>query len=75
VASARQRLPEEHGPPLIEAACMACLETRTASAGQSWWCDSHVHAAELAHVVSCQRELPMTTRHDSEIIPTGMRFC
>jgi nucleotide-binding universal stress UspA family protein len=74
VASARPTLPEEHRP-LIEPPCTACRETRTASVGQSWWCNSHVHAAELAHALSDQRELPTTTQHDSEVIPTGMRLC
>jgi nucleotide-binding universal stress UspA family protein len=75
VASPRRKVPDEHGP-LAEPACTACLESRTATAGQLWWCDRHVRAAKLAHAVSRPRELPMTThtQHDSEVIPTGIRF-
>jgi nucleotide-binding universal stress UspA family protein len=76
VASPRRKVPEEHGAPLIEPPCTTCLQTRTSSIGQSWWCDRHADAAQLAHAVSYQRELPMTThtQHDSEIIPTGIHF-
>jgi hypothetical protein len=76
VASPRLRVPEEEHGPLVEPTCTACLQTRTASVGQSWWCDSHVHAAQLAHAMSYKRELPMTAtqQHDSEIIPSGIRF-
>jgi nucleotide-binding universal stress UspA family protein len=72
VASPRPRLPEEYGP-VVEPSCKICLETRIASVGESWWCDRHIRAAELAHTVSHQGELLMTTaQYDSEVIPTGM---
>jgi nucleotide-binding universal stress UspA family protein len=75
VASPRLREPEQEHCSLIEPPCTACVQTRTASVGQSWWCDHHIRAAKLAHAVSYQRELPVTTqRHDAEVIPTGIRF-
>jgi nucleotide-binding universal stress UspA family protein len=76
VASPRPKVPEDEEPrPLVEPPCTTCLETRAASVGQSWWCDHHVRAAQLAHG-SRPREQPMTahTQHDSEVIPTGIRF-
>jgi nucleotide-binding universal stress UspA family protein len=74
VASPRPKAPEEGQVSRIEPPCTACLQTRAASVGQSWWCNSHVHSAELAHAVSYPRELSTTTQHDSEIIPTGIHF-
>jgi nucleotide-binding universal stress UspA family protein len=72
VASWRPKVtaPQE---PVIEPPCPVCVQTRTASGGNPWWCERHSHAAHLAHTFSYQRELPMAS-HGSEFIPTGVGF-
>jgi nucleotide-binding universal stress UspA family protein len=61
--------------PAIEPACPDCLRVRKESNGETWWCERHTsHGASAhGHVYSYQRELPLTI-HDSEVIPTGIRF-
>jgi len=70
VASPRPKVPEEHDRAL-EPPCPACIQERTASGGQSWWCDRHTHAAHLAHAFSYQRVLPILP-HDAEVISAGV---
>ncbi len=61
--------------PAIEPPCPECLKVRAQSNGRDWWCSRHsTHGATAAgHVYSYQRELPFA-EHDSEIVPTGIRF-
>ncbi|MEO8874769.1 MAG: universal stress protein [Polyangiaceae bacterium] len=65
--------PEKSQVVVIEPACADCLATRAASRGEHWWCEPHSHHAKQAHAFSYQRELPLAT-HDSEVVPTGVRF-
>jgi len=59
--------------PAIEPPCPDCLRARTTSHGAEWWCERHAHHAKRAHTFSYQRELPFAS-HDSEVIPTGIKF-
>jgi nucleotide-binding universal stress UspA family protein len=72
VAPPRQKeiAPQE---PAIEAPCPDCLKARATSEGAQWWCERHAHHAKRAHTFSYQRELPFAS-HDSEVIPTGIKF-
>jgi hypothetical protein len=72
VASPWPMEPMKH-EPAIEPPCPQCIQTRTASGGQKWWCDRHGQAALSAHEYSCQTQLPMSS-HDSAITPTGIDF-
>jgi nucleotide-binding universal stress UspA family protein len=59
--------------PRIEPPCIDCIAARKSSRGAEWWCARHASHARRAHTFSYQRELPLAT-HDSEVIPTGIRF-
>jgi nucleotide-binding universal stress UspA family protein len=59
--------------PAIEPPCPECLKARATSRGAVWWCERHAHHAKQAHIFSYQRELPFAS-HDSEVIPTGIKF-
>lgn len=72
VAGPRPSL-EESSAVVIEPPCPACVGTRAASHGATWWCETHGHPAKQAHAFSYMRELPLAT-HDSEVIPTGVQF-
>jgi nucleotide-binding universal stress UspA family protein len=72
VASPRPTTEVKH-EPAIEPACPDCLHARAISRGANWWCERHSHHAKRAHVFSYQRELPFAD-HDSEVIPTGIKF-
>jgi nucleotide-binding universal stress UspA family protein len=67
--------PPEQEPhvPAIEPPCPDCVAARAKSGGTDWWCERHAHHAKAAHSFSYQRELPFAT-HDSEVIPTGIKF-
>jgi nucleotide-binding universal stress UspA family protein len=54
--------------------CPDCAKARAASNGKQWWCDRHSPGGYTgAHVYSYERELPFAD-HDSEVVPTGVRF-
>jgi nucleotide-binding universal stress UspA family protein len=72
VVAAARSTPAAH-EPVIEAACPDCERTRATSRGVTWWCERHAHHAKRAHTFSYQRELPFAS-HDSEVIPTGIKF-
>jgi len=59
--------------PRIEPPCPDCERVRTAFAGRVQWCQRHAHRRGSSHVYSYEPELPFET-HDSEVIPTGIRF-
>ncbi len=61
--------------PTIEPTCTDCVKARERSGGREWWCARHTsHGASAGgHVYSYQRELPFA-EHDSEVVPTGIRF-
>jgi nucleotide-binding universal stress UspA family protein len=61
--------------PAIEPPCPECVKARTQSDGRNWWCPRHTTNGATAggHVYSYQRELPFA-QHDSEVVPTGIRF-
>ncbi len=61
--------------PAIEPPCPDCVKVRAQSDGKNWWCPRHTtHGATAnGHVYSYQRELPFA-EHDSEVVPTGIRF-
>jgi nucleotide-binding universal stress UspA family protein len=61
--------------PAIEPPCPDCVKVRAQSDGHNWWCPRHTtHGATAGgHVYSYQRELPFA-QHDSEVVPTGIRF-
>jgi nucleotide-binding universal stress UspA family protein len=72
VAGPKPAAPEKH-EPAIEPPCPDCARARAASHGADWWCERHAHHAKQAHTFSYQRELPFAT-HDSQVIPTGIKF-
>ena len=72
VAAPKAKAIEPHDPA-IELACSDCLRVRATSRGAAWWCERHSHHAKRAHTFSYQRELPFAS-HDSEVIPTGIKF-
>ncbi len=59
--------------PAIEPPCPECARVRATSHGGEWWCERHAHHAKRAHTFSYRRELPFAL-HDSEVIPTGIKF-
>jgi nucleotide-binding universal stress UspA family protein len=61
--------------PAIEPPCPDCVKVRAQSAGRVYWCPRHTsHGATSAgHVYSYESALPFAF-HDSEVIPTGIRF-
>jgi nucleotide-binding universal stress UspA family protein len=69
--------PSEAAPqaPTIEPVCPDCARARAQSQGRSWWCTRHLPggSAVRGHVYSYEHELPFA-QHDSEVVPTGIRF-
>ncbi len=74
VLVARVRKDEELAPEAhIEPPCPECVRARVASNGERFWCDIHSRHRVHGHTFSHRREHPLAM-HDSEVIPTGVRF-
>ena len=54
----------------IEPPCPACVQTRAASHGATWWCSQHAGHTLRPHVFSYQRDLPLRTP-DTLVFPSG----
>ncbi|MEZ4408550.1 MAG: universal stress protein [Polyangiales bacterium] len=62
----------EHSPQ-IEPPCPRCVETRQRTRGAQWWCDEHNKPHERPHRYGLS-DTVADQMHDSNVIPTGVRF-
>ncbi len=72
VAGPRPKTPESH-VIVVEAPCQACLDTRLATRGRTWWCARHTESHPvLRHHHLYSYEGPEFAEHDSEVTATGV---
>ncbi len=57
----------------IDPPCPQCLETRRRTRGAQWWCDEHNKPQERPHRYGLSDSVA-DQMHDSNVIPTGIRF-
>jgi nucleotide-binding universal stress UspA family protein len=71
VAGPKPRPHAANAAAVIEPPCPACVQTRAASHGATWWCSQHAGHLTRPHAFSYQRELPLRTP-DTLVFPSGM---